>query len=118
LALTDAPASSWHDTLLRNTAGASLSFARKRAAWLLLSLALIAAAIAYQALMYATVADASQATKFSILMHLPGLIDHLAASGDRLWWLIAIGVPAGLLAATVSYYFVERPFTARKQTAS
>ena len=53
------------------------------------------------------------------LWHLPILywtmtfLNHLAVSGDRLWWLIAIGAPAGLLAATISYYFVKRPFTMR-----
>jgi len=209
---------------------AGLVSTRKRIAWLTLSAALIAAAIAYRTLMYATVAEDPQPTKFYMLMQLPGLIDHFAigmllawihvrqapslsprisdglvvvglggivvmmalvdhyylvywnghamlyfgytvtaafigalvlgtamagplaralfantpmlfiglisyslylwhlpilgwtmrlldrleVTGDRLWWLAAIGIPSSFLAATVSHYLVERPFMARR----
>lgn len=59
---------------------------RKRAAWLLLCVALIAGAIAYRTLMYATVADAPQPIKFYILLQLPGLMDHFAI-GMLLAWV-------------------------------
>ena len=209
---------------------AGRSFARKRAAWLMLSVALIAAAVAWRTLMYAIVADAPQPTKFFVLLQFPGLIDHFAigmllswvyvcharsfspamsdalvilglsgivgmmalvdhyyvdywnghvmlflgytitatfigalvlgtalagrlsralfanapmlfigiisyslylwhipiirwtmtlldrfgVTGDRLWWLVALCIPASVLVATISYYCVERPFMARK----
>ena len=209
---------------------AGLFATRKRIAWLTLSVALVAVAIAWRTLMYASVAEDPQPTKFYMLMQLPGLIDHFAigmllawvhvrhgpslsprvsnalvvvglagivvmmalvdhyylaywnghamlyvgytitatfigalvlgtaiagpiaralfantpmlfiglisyslylwhlpilgwtmagldrleVTGDRLWWLLAIGVPLSLLAATVSHYLVERPFMARK----
>ncbi len=209
---------------------AGLFSTQKRIAWLTLSCSLVAAAIAYRTLMYATVADASQPTKFYILLQLPGLIDHFAigmllawvyvriappfsprisdglvivglsgivvmmalvdhfylvywnghamlylghsviatfigalvlgtamagplaralfantpmlfvglisyslylwhvpiliwtmrlldkfeVTGDRVWWLVGIGIPSSLLAATVSYFLVERPFMVRK----
>ncbi|MBL0122658.1 MAG: acyltransferase [Betaproteobacteria bacterium] len=63
-----------------------LFFARKRAAWLILSMALIATAIAYRSLMYASVADAPVGTKFFVLLQLPGLIDHFGI-GMLLSWV-------------------------------
>lgn len=53
------------------------------------------------------------------LWHLPiqswtqRLLDHFAVAGDRLWWLVGISIPLSLLAATISYYWIERPFMPR-----
>ena len=57
------------------------------------------------------------------LWHLPiqfwtqRLLDHFSVSGDRLWWLVAISVPLSMLAATLSYYWIERPFMPRTRIA-
>ena len=57
------------------------------------------------------------------LWHLPiqfwtqRLLDHFSVSGDRLWWLVAISVPLSMLAATLSYYWIERPFMPRSRIA-
>ena len=57
------------------------------------------------------------------LWHLPiqfwtqKLLDHFSVSGDRLWWLIAISIPLSMLAATLSYYWIERPFMPRTRIA-
>ena len=57
------------------------------------------------------------------LWHLPiirwtmTMLDHFAVTGDRLWWLVVIVVPLSLIAATISYYCIERPFMARKSAA-
>ena len=54
------------------------------------------------------------------LWHLPiirwtiPMLDHFAVTGDRLWWLVVIAVPLSFLAATISFYFIERPFMAQK----
>jgi peptidoglycan/LPS O-acetylase OafA/YrhL len=54
------------------------------------------------------------------LWHLPiltwtmKLLDHFDVTGDRTGWLIVLVIPLSLLAATLSYYWVERPFMARK----
>ena len=42
------------------------------------------------------------------------MLNHFAVTGDRLWWLVVIVVPSSLIAATISYYYIERPFMARK----
>lgn len=53
------------------------------------------------------------------LWHLPiqfwtqKLLDQYAVTGDRLWWLVAISIPLSLLAAILSYYWIERPFMPR-----
>ena len=53
------------------------------------------------------------------LWHLPiqlwtqKLLDHFDVSGDRLWWLVAISIPLSILAAALSYYWIERPFMTR-----
>ena len=57
------------------------------------------------------------------LWHLPiqfwtqRLLDHFSVSGDRLWWLVAISIPLSMLAATLSYYWIERPFMPRSRIA-
>lgn len=57
------------------------------------------------------------------LWHLPiqfwtqKLLDHFSVSGDRLWWLVAISIPLSLMAATLSYYWIERPFMPRARSA-
>ncbi len=54
------------------------------------------------------------------LWHLPiqiwtqKLLDHYLVAGDRLWWLVAISIPLSLLAAILSYFWIERPFMLRK----
>jgi peptidoglycan/LPS O-acetylase OafA/YrhL len=42
------------------------------------------------------------------------LLDYFAITGDRLWWLVGISIPLSLLVATISYYWIERPFIARR----
>ncbi len=58
------------------------------------------------------------------LWHLPiqfwtlKLLDQYAITGDRLWWLVAISIPLSLLAAILSYYWIERPFMPRSSMKS
>ena len=68
------------------TVFAAMFVQHKRAAWLLLSLALIAFAIAYRIIIYATVAEATIDKKVFALLQLPGLIDHFAI-GMMLAWV-------------------------------
>ena len=51
-----------------------------------------------------------------ILLWTQKLLDHFAVTGDRLWWLVAICIPLSMLAATLSYYCIERPFMRRRRT--
>ena len=46
------------------------------------------------------------------------LLDYFSVGGDRLWWLVGISIPLSILAATLSYYLIERPFIARKRSGS
>ena len=54
---------------------------------------------------------------YPILIWTQKLLDYFSIGGDRLWWLIAIGVPLSLLAAMISYALVERPFLAHRRPA-
>ena len=42
------------------------------------------------------------------------LLDYFLVTGDRLGWLVAISVPLSILAATISYWLIERPFLSRR----
>ena len=42
------------------------------------------------------------------------LLDYFLITGDRLGWLVAISVPLSILAATISYYLIERPFLSHR----
>jgi peptidoglycan/LPS O-acetylase OafA/YrhL len=52
---------------------------------------------------------------FPILNWATKLLDHTGVVDNRLWWLVIIALPVSLIAATASYYFVERPFLQRKR---
>ncbi|MEP7155230.1 MAG: acyltransferase [Betaproteobacteria bacterium] len=58
------------------------------------------------------------------LWHLPIIhwtmraLDRFGVTGDRLWWLVAITVPASLLVASASYFLVERPFLRRRKSVN
>ena len=54
---------------------------------------------------------------YPILIWTQKLLDHLSISGDRLWWLIGMGVPLSVLAAMISYALAERPFLAHRRAA-
>jgi peptidoglycan/LPS O-acetylase OafA/YrhL len=55
------------------------------------------------------------------LWHLPiqtwtvRLLDHAGVGGDRLWWLVVISIPASIAVASLSYYWIERPFMPRSR---
>ena len=66
----------------------------KRAAWLFLSLSLVALAIVYRVLVYATVADAPIDEKRFALLQLPGLIDHFAIGMLLAWVYLRHAAPS------------------------
>lgn len=57
------------------------------------------------------------------LWHLPiqqwtvAMLDRFGIVGDRLWWLVGISIPLSLIAATLSYCLVERPFLSHSRKA-
>lgn len=42
------------------------------------------------------------------------LLDQLGVTGDRFWYLLAVSFPLSVLAATLSYWWIERPLIGRR----
>ncbi len=55
---------------------------------------------------------------FPVLLWINQLLDSAGVKGDRLWWLVAIAIPASVMLAALSYWFIERPFISRRPRAT
>ncbi len=52
---------------------------------------------------------------FPVLLWTMKLLDRMGVTGDRLWLLVAIAIPASVATAAISYWLIERPFMSRRK---